>query len=72
MWDAWAAGDRKAATAAIPDEVVDELIIHGSPASCRAQVARYVTNGVTTPVLNIMPFGVDSLTAARSMAPSPA
>ncbi len=31
MWDLWAAGDRKAALAAIPDEIVDELIVHGSP-----------------------------------------
>ena len=36
MWDAWKAGDRKAALAAIPDEVVDELIVHGSPRACRA------------------------------------
>ena len=36
MWDAWRAGDRKAALAAIPDEVVDDLIVHGDPASCRA------------------------------------
>ncbi len=31
MWDAWAAGDRQAALAAIPDSVVDELVVHGSP-----------------------------------------
>ena len=31
MWDAWKAGDRKAALAAIPDSLVDELIVHGSP-----------------------------------------
>ena len=31
MWDEWKAGDRKAALEAIPDEVVDELIVHGSP-----------------------------------------
>ena len=36
MWDAWKAGDRKAALAAIPDSVVDELIVHGSPSACRA------------------------------------
>jgi probable F420-dependent oxidoreductase len=55
MWDAWAAGDRKAAVAAIPDHVVDDLIVHGSPAACRAHVARYVANGVTTPALAVMP-----------------
>ena len=40
MWDAWKAGDRKAALAAIPDEVVDDLIVHGSPAACRARIQR--------------------------------
>ena len=30
MWDAWKAGDREAATAAIPDEIVDALIVHGT------------------------------------------
>src|SRR5438105_8419391 len=54
MWDAWAAGDRKAAVAAIPDEVVDQLIVHGPPDACRAHVARYVANGVTTPALAII------------------
>src|SRR3954470_9097789 len=58
MWDAWKAGDRKAATAAIPDEVVDELIIHGSAEECRAHVQRYFDNGVTTAALAILPFGV--------------
>ena len=33
MWAAWKAGDRKAALEAIPDEVVDDLVVHGSPAS---------------------------------------
>jgi probable F420-dependent oxidoreductase len=70
MWDAWAAGDRKAATAAISDEVVDELIIHGSPAACREHVARYVANGVTTPVLAVLPFGVDMRQAMRDLAPA--
>ena len=32
MWDAWAAGDRKGALAAVPDELVDRLVLHGSPA----------------------------------------
>lgn len=69
MWDAWKAGDRKAATAAIPDHVVDELIIHGPPEYCRERVAEYVANGVTTPVLAVLPFGVDAVQAARDLAP---
>jgi len=55
MWRAWAAGDRKAAVAAIPDAVVDELIAHGSPAACRAQVEAYAEAGVTVPVLALLP-----------------
>lgn len=38
MRDAWAAGDRRTAVAAIPDAVVDDLVVHGSPASCRAGI----------------------------------
>ena len=50
MWARVAIGDRKAALAAIPDEVVDALVVHGSPEECRAHVQRYVDNGVTVPV----------------------
>ena len=52
-----------------PDHVVDELIVHGSPDECREKIARYVENGVTTPVLAVLPFGIDPLTAARALAP---
>ncbi|MBQ1026140.1 LLM class F420-dependent oxidoreductase [Micromonospora sp. C95] len=55
MWTAWAAGDRRGALAAIPDEVVDALILHGSPEQCRAQVNRYVDAGVDVPVLALLP-----------------
>jgi probable F420-dependent oxidoreductase len=70
MWDAWTAGDRKGATAAIPDEVVDDLIIHGSPEACRAHVERYIANGVTTTSLAILPFGIDNRQAIRDLAPT--
>lgn len=56
MWEAWQAGDRKAALAAIPDSVVDELIVHGSPAACRERIQAYFDNGVTTSSLAILPF----------------
>jgi probable F420-dependent oxidoreductase len=70
MWDAWKAGDRKAALAAIPDEVVDALIVHGTPQECRAHIQRYVDNGVTTPALALMPFGdIDLRQAVRDLAP---
>jgi probable F420-dependent oxidoreductase len=55
MWTAWAAGDRRGATAAIPDDVVDALILHGTPERCREQVQEYVAGGVNTPVLALLP-----------------
>jgi probable F420-dependent oxidoreductase len=70
MWDAWKAGDRKAALAAIPDSLVDELIIHGPPEACREHIQRYIDAGVTTPALAVMPFGgLDVAQATRDLAP---
>lgn len=70
MWERWSAGDRQGALAEIPDEVVDALIVHGSPEDCRAHIQRYVDAGVSTPVLAVLPFpGIDPLQAARDLAP---
>ncbi len=71
MWDAWKSGDRKAALAAIPDEVVDDLIVHGSPATCRAHIQQYFDNGVTTSSLAIMPLDpeLSHWDAVRSLRP---
>jgi probable F420-dependent oxidoreductase len=69
VWDHWAAGDRQAALAAIPEELVDTLIVHGTPEACREHIARYQENGVTTPALAILPFGLDQRQAIRDLAP---
>lgn len=69
MWTAWRSGDRKAAVEAIGDDVVDQLVVHGSPDACRAHLARYVHNGVTVPVLAPLPFGVTPLETMRLLAP---
>jgi probable F420-dependent oxidoreductase len=66
----WAAGDRQGALTEIPDEVVDDLIVHGTPAQCKSHIARYVENGVTTPALAIMPWGPDPIEAAALLAPN--
>jgi probable F420-dependent oxidoreductase len=70
MWRLWKEGDRKAALAAIPDQVVDDLIVWGPPEKCREHIGRYVENGVTTPALAVLPFGVDVRQAIRDLAPS--
>jgi probable F420-dependent oxidoreductase len=70
VWDAWRAGDRAAALEAIPDQVVDELVVHGSYDECRAHIQRYLDNGVTTPALAVLPMaGVDVREAVRRLAP---
>jgi probable F420-dependent oxidoreductase len=55
MHDAWAAGDRAAAAAAVPDEVVDDLVVHGPPEACAERVAEYVAAGVRTPTMALLP-----------------
>ena len=68
MWSHWKSGDRKAALAAIPDDVVDALVIHGSPDECREHVERYREAGVTTPALAIL-HADDLRQAVRDLAP---
>jgi len=72
MWAAWKAGDRKAALTAIPDEVVDDLVVHGSPAHCRARIQRYFDNGVTTSSLAILSLDpeLSHRDAVRALAPN--
>ena len=50
------------------DEIVDDLIIHGSPDDCREHVARYVDAGVDTPVLAIV-HADDMRQTIRDLAP---
>jgi alkanesulfonate monooxygenase SsuD/methylene tetrahydromethanopterin reductase-like flavin-dependent oxidoreductase (luciferase family) len=72
MWDAWKAGDRKAALAAIPDQAVDELVVHGSAAHCRDRISEYFKNGVNTSSLAILPLDpeMDYWKAVESLSPS--
>jgi probable F420-dependent oxidoreductase len=70
MWEHWKAGDRKAALEAIPDSVVDELIVHGSPEACREHIDRYFEHGVTTSALAVLPLAkIDMAQAVRDLAP---
>lgn len=76
MWDAWAGADRKAATAAIPREVIDDLIIYGDAETCRRKIQEYVDNGVTLPLLNFLPAAAEpqaraemSVAMLRALAP---
>lgn len=71
MHDAWAAGDRKAALAAVPDDVIDDLVLHGSPEECREKVQAYAEAGVKTPVMALVPTadGPPDLALLRRLGP---
>ncbi len=69
MREKWAAGDKQGAMAAVPDELIDDLIVHGSPEQCRAGIRRYVDNGLDTPIIAVLPTGADLLDTARTLAP---
>jgi probable F420-dependent oxidoreductase len=69
MWAAWKAGDRAGATEVIPDEVLDALIVSGSPDQCAEHVQRYVDNGVTTPMPMILAAPDRTKEVIRALAP---
>jgi probable F420-dependent oxidoreductase len=59
MLDAWNAGDRRGALAAIPDELVDSVFVAGNAETCRAKIQAYVDAGVQTPLIYIVPVSMD-------------
>lgn len=69
LWDNWAAGDRRAALAAIPDGVTDDLVTWGEPEHCRERVARYARAGITTPIIALLPGDYDLKSVIRGLAP---
>lgn len=68
MWSKWKEGDRPGALEAIPEEVVDALIVNGSPEACREHVQRYVECGVHTPAIAIL-HSDDLRQTVRDLAP---
>ncbi len=77
MWQAWERGDRKAAVAAVPAAVMDDLILRGSMAEIRAHVRRYLDAGVDTAFLQVSTLETDDTRrrrvlgdALRALAPS--
>jgi probable F420-dependent oxidoreductase len=71
MQKAWAAGDRRGALEALPDEVVDDLIVHGPLEYCRERVAEFHAAGLDTPIMQLLPApGADLATSLRKLAPA--
>ncbi len=76
MWRAWGAGDRKGAVAAIPPEVMDDLMPRGSLPELRERIQRYLDRGIDTAFLSLMTSESDPkkkrdrmLEALRALAP---
>ena len=65
----WSAGDRAGALEQIPDTLLDELIVHGSPEECRRRVEEYAAAGVTTTAPAVGAQGDDLRTMVRALAP---
>ncbi len=70
-WDLWAAGDRKAALAALPDSVIDELVVHGTAEQCKARITEYMDKGIDTAAIAIvMGSGTSDAEAIEMLAPA--
>jgi probable F420-dependent oxidoreductase len=51
MIAAWEAGDRQAAAAAAPWELIEEMFIFGSPEQMKERIGAFVEGGITLPIL---------------------
>jgi probable F420-dependent oxidoreductase len=76
MKSAWDAGDRQGAVGLVPSKVIEDIFVFGSPEACRDKIEEYAANGITTPIINIIPTARDpkgqaeqSLAAFRALAP---
>jgi len=77
MWSAWRRGERKAAVSAVPETVMNDLIIRGSMSEIAAHVRRYFDAGIDTASLALSTVEEDParrrailLEAVRALAPA--
>jgi probable F420-dependent oxidoreductase len=76
MMKAWQAGERQQALGLVPEEVVDDIFVFGPNDAMRDKIQEYVEQGITTPVLQLIPTARDPegqreqvLAAMRDLAP---
>jgi probable F420-dependent oxidoreductase len=51
MVEAWEAGDRQAAAAAAPWELIEDMFVFGTPEQMKERLAVFVSGGITLPIL---------------------
>lgn len=76
MMEAWQSGDRQKAVGLVPSKVIEDIFVFGSPDACRDKIKEYANQGITTPIINIIPTARDaegqrkqSLEAFKALAP---
>jgi len=69
MNERWQAGDRAGALEQVPDTLLDELIVHGTPEECRRRIEEYAAAGITTTAPAIFAQGEDLRMMVRALAP---
>jgi hypothetical protein len=65
MMRAWQAGERQQALGLVPEKVVDDLFVFGSRNEMLDKIEAYCKNGITTPILNIVPTSREADAQAR-------
>jgi probable F420-dependent oxidoreductase len=77
MMEAWKAGERQEALSLVPDEVIQDILVYGDKKEIVDKVQAYVENGVTAPVMAIIPTAQEpaeqaaqSVEAVRELTPS--
>lgn len=61
----WETGDRRAVAALIPDRLIEEVCVFGTPEQCRRQLDAFRTAGADVPVLAVSPVNEERLAATR-------
>ena len=71
LMTSWTNGDRDAAREAIPDELVDKLVLIGPSGKCKERIAEFREAGLGTPILAFLSqHGAPAVESAfRAMAP---
>jgi len=70
MVEAWDAGDRQAAAAAAPWELIEEMFIFGTPEQMKERLAAFVAGGITLPILTPIVTPDKLAEAIEALAPS--
>ena len=70
MVQAWQAGDRQAAAAAAPWELIEDMFIFGTPEQMKERLAAFVAGGITLPIITPIVTPDQLAATIEALAPS--